>query len=195
MNFLSSRVKFFAGLLALLSLVVFTGCLEGEAQFEEIEDPDELPRAEAEFIDTAGEPVGEAELIQGPHGTLVEIDIDGLEPGMKGIHIHEIGDCDDYEEGFQASGGHLNPHDKKHGLLNPEGPDNADFPNLYVHDDGVARVEFYNARASLHGTVGATILDEDGAALVIHENPDDHFTQPIGGAGARVACGVIEAQQ
>ncbi len=33
--------------------------------------------------------------------------------------------------------------------------------------------------------------DADGIALVIHEDRDDHLTQPIGGAGARVACGVI----
>ena len=46
---------------------------------------------------------------------------------------------------------------------------------------------------SLDGRGGrAKILDEDGAALVIHENRDDHATQPIGGAGARVFCGVIK---
>jgi Cu-Zn family superoxide dismutase len=27
---------------------------------------------------------------------------------------------------------------------------------------------------------------------VIHANPDDHMAQPIGGAGARVACGEIK---
>ncbi|WP_250638361.1 superoxide dismutase family protein [Sphingomonas sp. KC8] len=26
---------------------------------------------------------------------------------------------------------------------------------------------------------------------MIHASPDDHVTQPIGGAGARVACAVI----
>jgi len=195
MNFLSSQVKVFAGLIALFSLVVFTGCLEQEAQFGAIEDPAELPRANAEFIDVEGEPVGAAELIQGPHGTLIEIDIDGLEPGKKAIHIHGIGVCDDYEEGFQASGGHLNPEEHQHGLLNPGGPDAGDLTNFYVHENGTAWAQFFNNRASLHEGPGATIIDEDGAALVIHENPDDHFTQPIGGAGPRVACGVIEAQQ
>ncbi|HBX92207.1 MAG TPA: superoxide dismutase, partial [Hyphomonas sp.] len=37
-----------------------------------------------------------------------------------------------------------------------------------------------------------SLLDEDGSALIIHEAEDDHMTQPIGGAGARVACGVIQ---
>ena len=34
-------------------------------------------------------------------------------------------------------------------------------------------------------------LAPGGRALVIHASPDDHVTQPIGGAGARIACGVI----
>jgi Cu-Zn family superoxide dismutase len=32
------------------------------------------------------------------------------------------------------------------------------------------------------------LIDQDGAAIVVHASPDDHETQPIGGAGARVAC-------
>ena len=41
---------------------------------------------------------------------------------------------------------------------------------------------------------GAALLDTDGSALVIHANPDDQSSQPIGGAGARVACGTIVAE-
>ncbi len=37
----------------------------------------------------------------------------------------------------------------------------------------------------------AALLDEDGSAVIIHEHPDDHLTQPIGSAGGRIACGVI----
>jgi Cu-Zn family superoxide dismutase len=39
----------------------------------------------------------------------------------------------------------------------------------------------------------APLLDEDGSAFIIHENADDHMTQPIGGAAGRIACGVIKA--
>ncbi|TVP52383.1 MAG: superoxide dismutase family protein [Halomonadaceae bacterium] len=150
------------------------------------------PAAHAYFHNNAGEAVGEAHIDQGPHGILVTLTIDGLEPGKKAIHIHSKGTCDDHEEGFQDSGGHLNPDDRKHGLMNPDGPDAGDFTNFYVHDNGYAWAELFNKRASLDGSYGAKILDEDGAALVIHENPDDHVSQPIGGAGARVACAVIE---
>lgn len=152
----------------------------------------EHPKATASFIDNDGNAVGEATLKQGPNGTLVTLEINGLEPGKKAIHIHHTGTCDDHDHGFQDSGGHLNPEGRKHGLMNPEGPDAGDFTNFYVHDNGYAWVELFNERASLDGAIGATMLDDSGAALVIHENPDDHYTQPIGGAGARVACGVIQ---
>jgi Cu-Zn family superoxide dismutase len=35
-------------------------------------------------------------------------------------------------------------------------------------------------------------LDEDGAALVVHEGADDYTTDPAGAAGPRIACGIIE---
>ena len=52
-------------------------------------------------------------------------------------------------------------------------------------------MEFFKAGISLSGD-SLPLFDEDGSALVIHENPDDHISQPIGGAGARIACGMIE---
>ena len=37
------------------------------------------------------------------------------------------------------------------------------------------------------------LLDEDGSAVIIHDLPDDHPTQPIGGAGGRIGCAIIGA--
>ena len=37
----------------------------------------------------------------------------------------------------------------------------------------------------------AALLDGDGSALVVHAMPDDFTSDPAGGSGARVACGVI----
>jgi len=36
------------------------------------------------------------------------------------------------------------------------------------------------------------LIDGDGTAILVHSGEDDHLSQPIGGAGARVACGAIE---
>lgn len=151
-------------------------------------------RASAQLVDRQGATVGAATLVEGPHGVLIHISAQGLPPGPKAIHIHSVGTCDDGTAGFVASKGHLNPNAKPHGLMNPEGPDAGDLPNLFVHADGSVEAEFFTTFASLGGAAGrATILDADGAALVIHENRDDHATQPIGGAGPRHFCGVIRA--
>lgn len=151
--------------------------------------------AQAAMTDTDGQPLGTIDLIDAPTGTLLRIELDGLAPGPKAIHIHSVGDCTDPSDGFVASGGHVNPNGQAHGLLNSDGPDAGDLTNFYVHDNGYAWAEIFTPLASLDGHVGATILDDDGAALVVHTRSDDHSSQPIGGAGARVACGLIEPSQ
>jgi Cu-Zn family superoxide dismutase len=81
-----------------------------------------------------------------------------------------------------------------HGLLNPDATEAGDLPNLYVAADGSANAEIFSSYVSLGGAAGrASLTDADGSALVIHAAADDHRTQPIGGAGARIACGAIPA--
>jgi superoxide dismutase, Cu-Zn family len=170
-----------------LSTLALLGLAAGAAQAAD--------QATAEFVDREGNAVGTAVLTEGPHGILIYLDLHGLPPGPKAIHIHSVGTCEDPEEGFVASKGHLNPDGKEHGLMNPAGPDAGDLPNLIVRDDGTVQVEMFTMLASLDGKEGrGNVLDEDGAAFVIHQNRDDHITQPIGGAGPRIACGVIKAE-
>ena len=104
------------------------------------------------------------------------------------IHLHAVGCC---TPNFKAATGRVNPGKVKHGLRNPEGPDNGDLPNLFAAADGSARAEFFTSRVSVSGGDMAALLDEDGSAVIIHENPDDHMAQPIGGAGGRIGCGII----
>ncbi len=141
----------------------------------------------AEIIGTDGNAIGKATVQQGPAGVLIYVELEGLAPGPHAIHIHSVGAC---EPDFKASKGHVNVAGKKHGLLNPEGPDNGDLPNLFVAVDGTAKVEMFTTRVSVEGG-DAALLDSDGSAFVVHESRDDHSTQPIGGAGGRVGCGVI----
>ncbi|MDX9875435.1 MAG: superoxide dismutase family protein [Spongiibacteraceae bacterium] len=154
----------------------------------------ELSKAAATFVNNEGAEVGTAELVSGPNGMVITLNLKGLPSGEKAVHIHAVGTCDDHGEGFKHSGGHLNPDHWKHGFLNPEGPDKGDLPNFFVHSDGTARAQMFTTLASLDGSVGGQVLDADGAALVIHEKGDDHQSQPIGGAGDRIACGVIKAR-
>ena len=146
--------------------------------------------AGADIVNTDGAVIGKATFEQTPTGVLISVDVAGLPPGAHGIHLHATGSC---TPNFKAATGHINPGKVKHGLRNPEGPDNGDLPNLFAAADGTAKAEFFTTRVSVAGGDMPPLLDEDGSAVIIHDMPDDHMTQPIGGAGGRIGCGVIGA--
>ena len=144
--------------------------------------------AGTDIIGADGAVIGKATFEQTPTGVLMSVEVAGLPPGGHGIHLHATGSC---TPNFKAATGHINPGKVKHGLRNPEGPDNGDLPNLFAATDGSAKAEFFTTRVSVAGGDLPALLDEDGSAVIIHENPDDHMAQPIGGAGGRIGCGII----
>ena len=93
--------------------------------------------------------------------------------------------------GGQASGSvHLQDH-----LGYPAGLTGADFAHRALAQAKRLGVHWSSGKVAtaLQPRPGAhRVLLGDGSAVVIHANPDDHMTQPIGGAGARVACGVVK---
>jgi Cu-Zn family superoxide dismutase len=139
----------------------------------------------------AGEDRGTVTLSQGPKGVLIRIVAKGLTPGWHAVHFHETGTC--AAPDFKTAGGHVHgAAAHPHGLLNPSGDEAGDLPNLFVANDGAGAAEFFSTTVGLSDAAGQQdLLDADGSAVVIHAAPDDFVTQPIGGAGARVACGVI----
>lgn len=152
---------------------------------------DHMKKANAELIDTSGTVIGQAHLMQGPHGVLIHVRVTGLSPGKHGLHLHSHGDCLP-DTGFTSARGHVGKMEGAHGLMNPKGPEPGDLPNIFVGEDGVGEMEAFTSLVSLDGG-DHPLLDEDGSTFVIHQDPDDHISQPIGGAGARVACGTIKA--
>jgi len=152
-------------------------------------------QAYSNIIDNNGRIIGHAKYTQGSHGVLIHIKAGGLPSGKHGMHFHHVGTCEDTSAGFKLAGGHIMPSGKPHGFLNPEGPHEGNLPNLIVHRDGTVETEVYTELVSLHGTQDQpALLDSDGSTLIIHAQPDDHFTQPIGGSGGRIGCGVIRAE-
>ncbi|MDY6924247.1 MAG: superoxide dismutase family protein [Pseudomonadota bacterium] len=148
---------------------------------------------EATLINASGANIGRAVLTQGPTGLVIRIEADGLTPGWHGVHIHATGEC---AAPFTSAGGHINHAEPKapHGLLNAQGPDDGDLPNIHADAQGRIRAEVFTTRARIAATgPGQWLWDADGSALVIHANVDDHRSQPIGGAGDRVACGIMAA--
>jgi len=150
-------------------------------------------KAMSKILNNKGEEIGVAKYTQGSEGVLIDIDISGLPGGKHGMHFHEVGNCDDHEH-FKMAKGHIMPTGKPHGYFHPEGPHEGNLPNIIVNKYGSAHVELYSDLISISGHGGKTaLLDEDGSALMIHINEDDHLSQPIGGSGARIACGVVLA--
>lgn len=137
----------------------------------------------APMQDAEGSSVGTVTMQEGPTGFLVNVMLSDLSPGWHAIHIHAVGEC---SPDFKASGGHINVDNKQHGLLNDDGPDNGDLPNIHAATDGTVLAELFTTNVE-----AAMLKDSDGAAIIVHENADDHMTQPIGGAGGRIACGVL----
>lgn len=139
-----------------------------------------------------GKDAGVITLTEAPHGVLLKLELKGLTPGWHAIHFHEKGDCGTPD--FKSAGAHVHTTAQVvHGLLNAEANDNGDLPNVFAHADGAATAEIYSTLVSLKGAGGRpALLDADGSSIVVHASPDDHKSQPIGGAGARAACGVIK---
>ena len=148
----------------------------------------------SKIIGAEGNTIGSVKLQQGTSGVLMTVELDqgALSAGWHGIHFHAHGTCEDVGE-FKLSGGHVGKKPGAHGLLNPEGPEFGDLPNIYMPDGSDAKAQFFAAGLTLSpNSGGEALLDNDGSALVIHAELDDHITQPIGGAGGRVACAVLK---
>lgn len=153
--------------------------------------------AEAPILNAAGAPVGTARMTEGPAGVLIHLrfEADALPPGWHGAHIHSVGGCDDGAQGFAHAGPHAGAGDGRHGLLNPNGPEPGDLSSIWAPEAGAFEAELYSPLLTLRPEApGRTpIWDADGSSLIIHAARDDQTTQPIGGAGARLACAVFTA--
>ena len=144
--------------------------------------------ARAELRNAAGEPLGVADFTQIGGVVRIVMEVKGLPPGAKAVHVHEVGRCE--PPGFTSAGNHFNPEGKQHGALNPRGPHAGDLPNVTVEANGTGRLE--SASEAITLLQGRTSLfDADGSALVVHAAPDDFRTDPTGNAGPRLLCGVI----
>ncbi len=136
------------------------------------------------LVNAAGQSIGSVRMWETPGGVTFRIGAAGLPHGIHGIHVHTVGRC--APPGFASSGAHWNPEVRKHGFNNPAGPHRGDLPNVTVSANGVLQ-----EAVSLPGASFGTLLDADGAALVIHARADDYATDPSGNSGDRIACGVV----
>ena len=147
------------------------------------------PGASANLQPTKGNKAsGTATFTQTGDKVRVVANVSGLNPGQEhGFHIHEAGDCSS-GDGMSAKG-HFNPLGKPHAHYSTPERHAGDMPALKADASGNARID-----TTLDVmTVAPGPASIVGRGLIVHASPDDYKTQPTGNAGARVACGVIQA--
>ena len=145
-------------------------------------------KARAMVYDGEGELIGEVHFEQTEAGVAVQGRIEGQEPGPKGFHVHEHGVCDPPD--FMGAGSHFNPAGHPHGGPHDDAEERhaGDFGNLEFDEDGVAEFSFVDDVI----TLGAGKNNVVGQALIVHVQEDDLVSQPVGDAGGRAGCGLIE---
>ncbi len=145
-----------------------------------------------DLVDAAGtvRSVGAVSLGDSPYGLVLTPALHDLPPGIHGFHVHEKGSCAPSNPNGTplpagAAGGHYDPqgsgrHDTPWGTGHL-----GDLPALYVGADGRATTPVLAPRLKL--------ADVAGRALMVHAGGDNHADHPapLGGGGARIACGVI----
>ena len=208
------KKQIYTGLMSAATVVFLAGCgdEENEEQNNEAEeapvdgtennnDEDALV---AHMENTDGETLGNVVFEEDEDDrTHVKAEIEDMEEGFHGFHLHEEAVCDlDEEEPFESAGGHYNPDEEEH-------PEHAgDLPPLYANEDGTASMS-----VSVDHFEPEQLIEEE-TAVIIHEDPDnlghiperyeseesgdagpDEETLDTGDAGDRFACGVVEEEE
>ncbi len=160
---------------------------------------------EVSMTNAEGASVGTVTLTPEGNSVRVRAELEGLQPGFHGFHIHDVGLCEPGapDGPFTTAKGHYVGEGGGHG------DHDGDMPSLYVRDDGTA---------SMTVTLDTFTVEEltagDGAAVMVHASSDnfanipnrytaaggaapgpDQMTTSTGDAGARVACGVVDPAQ
>lgn len=162
-------------------------------------------KALAEMHDASDKSVGVVQFMTNGEKVAISADLNNLEPGWHGFHLHQSATCDPeaHDGAFSSAEGHYDPD---HGRgAEGHGHHAGDMPPLYVNEDGTAKANFSFDKFTVEQ------LLNDGVAVMIHADPDnlghipdryqsensdtpgpDEETMNTGDAGERISCGVLQ---
>lgn len=115
--------------------------------------------------------------------------MEGLNPGLHGIHIHVFGDL---SHGLSSCGGIFNPFGRNHGGPNDEQRMVGDLGNIEANERGKSSIRLEDRLVKLigpHSIIGRSIVitsDEDDLGRGGQELSHIH-----GNSGQRIAGGVV----
>lgn len=121
-----------------------------------------------------------------PERCLIEGTIDGLKPGLHGLHVHQFGDL---TRNCNSCGDHFNPDGMSHGGPQDSDRHRGDLGNVCADADGRAVFRMEDELLK--------VWDVIGRSLVIDEGEDDlgrgghPLSKITGNSGERLACGII----
>ncbi len=126
-------------------------------------------------------PIGEVVFLDTSYGLLITPKLTTLPPGLHGFHLHQRANCGDHGT---SAGGHYDPMNTN-SHQGPYGEGHlGDLPVLYVDDKGSANTATLAPRLKTS--------DLKGLSVMIHADGDNYSdTPPLGGGGARMACGTL----
>jgi Cu-Zn family superoxide dismutase len=162
--------------------------MAGSAQAEQL-----IATMHAVSADGIDQTLGTVTVTPTDAGASFLVQLQGLPGGEHGFHVHAMGNCgpgnnaEGHMAGAMQAGGHWDPQETK-AHRGPDGDGHlGDLPVLTAQADG-----------SVNATVVAPRITDvtalRGKALMIHAGGDNYSDEPkpLGGGGARLACGVIQ---
>jgi len=141
-----------------------------------------------------GRSIGSVVIASGAKGAVIKLKLHDVPAGEHGLHLHENGTCmpaagpDGKMVLAGAAGGHWDPGQSGH-HMGPAGEGHlGDLPRIVVVDKekGIVRETLLAPRLT-------DVAALKGHVLMVHAGGDSYSdTPPLGGGGARLACGVLK---
>ena len=181
-----NTVKSFASIL--ISISMLYGC-ESVATIK----PNETIKTTVHLVspEGIGNSIGTIQFSDSAKGLIIMTNLKTLPAGPHGFHIHQNPSCEpDIKDGVAGAalkaGGHYDPQQTNQ-HHSPTGQGHlGDLPLLEVKEDQTSSQTLIAPRL--------TLADIRNRAVMIHAGGDNYSDnpQPLGGGGARIACGVIQ---